>query len=56
MTPGQLWGRARPLDAAGANHHYRALIGGRKKNRVWAASEALAELDDLDRRIQAAMT
>ncbi|KGJ72067.1 oxidoreductase [Cryobacterium roopkundense] len=30
-------------------------ITGRKKNRVWAASEALAELDDLDRRIQAAM-
>lgn len=30
-------------------------ITGRKKNRVWAASESLAELDDLDRRIQAAM-
>lgn len=30
-------------------------ITGRKKNRVWAASGALAELDDLDRRIQAAM-
>jgi hypothetical protein len=25
------------------------------RHRVWAASEALAELDDLDRRIQAAM-
>jgi len=30
-------------------------ITGQKRNRVWAASEALAELDDLDRRIQAAM-
>lgn len=30
-------------------------ITGRKKNRVWAASEVLAELDDLDRRIQRAM-
>lgn len=30
-------------------------ITGRKKNRVWAASEMLAELDDLDRRIQEAM-
>lgn len=30
-------------------------ITGRKKNRVWVASEVLAELDDLDRRIQAAM-
>lgn len=30
-------------------------ITGRKKNRVWAASEVMAELDDLDRRIQAAM-
>jgi Fic family protein len=34
---------------------YITEITGRKKNRVWAASEALAELDDLDRRIQAAM-
>ncbi|SDS54692.1 Fic family protein [Microterricola viridarii] len=34
---------------------YLTEITGRKKNRVWAASEVLAELDDLDRRIQAAM-
>ncbi len=31
-------------------------ITGRKKDRVWAASEVIAELDDLDRRIQTAMT
>ncbi|MDT0158261.1 Fic family protein [Microbacterium sp. ARD32] len=31
-------------------------ITGRKRDRVWVASELLAELDDLDRRIQAAMT
>ncbi|MDQ0643778.1 Fic family protein [Microbacterium murale] len=30
-------------------------ITGRKRNRVWVASELLAELDDLDRRIQAQM-
>lgn len=30
-------------------------ITGRKKDRVWAASEVMAELDDLDRRIQTAM-
>ncbi len=30
-------------------------ITGRKKDRVWAASDVLAELDDLDRRIQDAM-
>ena len=30
-------------------------ITGRKKDRVWAASEVMAELDDLDRRIQSAM-
>ncbi|MDX2376754.1 Fic family protein [Microbacterium sp. LRZ72] len=30
-------------------------ITGRKKDRVWAASEVMAELDDLDRRIHAAM-
>lgn len=30
-------------------------ITGRKKDRVWAASEVLAELDDLDLRIQNAM-
>jgi Fic family protein len=30
-------------------------ITGRKKDRVWAASDVLAELDDLDRRIQGAM-
>ncbi len=30
-------------------------ITGRKKDRVWAASEVLAELDDLDHRIQEAM-
>lgn len=30
-------------------------ITGRKRDRVWAASELLAELDDLDRHIQAAM-
>ncbi|MCU1404008.1 MAG: Fic family protein [Glaciihabitans sp.] len=34
---------------------YVTEITGRKKNRVWAASEVLAELDDLDHRIQAAM-
>jgi len=31
-------------------------ITGRKRDRVWVASELLAELDDLDRRIQVAMT
>lgn len=30
-------------------------ITGRKKDRVWAASEVFAELDDLDHRIQDAM-
>lgn len=30
-------------------------ITGRKRDRVWVASELLAELDDLDRRIQTAM-
>ncbi|MFZ4896261.1 Fic family protein [Plantibacter sp. Mn2098] len=30
-------------------------ITGRKRDRVWAASEVLAELDDLDRRIQREM-
>ncbi|GGH41986.1 Fic family protein [Microbacterium album] len=30
-------------------------ITGRKKDRVWAASEVIAELDDLDRRVQDAM-
>ena len=30
-------------------------ITGRKKDRVWAASEVMAELDDLDRRIQQVM-
>ncbi|MEJ1089713.1 Fic family protein [Microbacterium sp. Mu-80] len=30
-------------------------ITGRKRNRVWVATEVMAELDDLDRRIQAAM-
>lgn len=30
-------------------------ITGRKKNRVWAAVEVMAELDDLDRRIQHTM-
>lgn len=30
-------------------------ITGRKKNRGWVAAEPLAELDELDRRIQAAM-
>jgi len=30
-------------------------LTGRKKNRVWAASEVMAELDDLDRRIQSTM-
>ncbi len=30
-------------------------ITGRKKDRVWVASEVMAELDDLDRRIQASM-
>ena len=30
-------------------------ITGRKRDRAWAAGEVLAELDDLDRRIQAAM-
>lgn len=30
-------------------------ITGRKRDRVWVASDLLAELDDLDRRIQAAM-
>ena len=30
-------------------------ITGRKRGRVWVANDLLAELDDLDRRIQAAM-
>lgn len=30
-------------------------ITGRRRNRVWAASEVLAELDELDRRIRLAM-
>ncbi|WP_307381286.1 Fic family protein [Microbacterium sp. W4I20] len=30
-------------------------ITGRKRDRVWVAAELLAELEDLDRRIQAAM-
>lgn len=30
-------------------------LTGRKRDRVWAASEVLAELDDLDRRIQREM-
>ena len=30
-------------------------ITGRRRDRVWAADDLLAELDDLDRRIQAAM-
>lgn len=30
-------------------------ITGRKRDRVWVAGDLLAELDDLDRRIQAAM-
>ena len=45
------------------SHRYRVIdqlvraglieeITGRKKDRVWAASEVLAELDELDRRIQ----
>jgi hypothetical protein len=31
-------------------------ITGRKRDRVWAAAEVIAELDDLDRRIQNAMS
>lgn len=31
-------------------------ITGRKRDRVWVAAELLAELDDLDRRIQAEMS
>lgn len=31
-------------------------VTGRKRDRVWMASELVAELDDLDRRIQASMT
>lgn len=30
-------------------------ITGRRLGRVWVASELLAELDDLDRRIQSTM-
>jgi DNA-binding IclR family transcriptional regulator len=30
-------------------------ITGRKRDRVWMADDLLAELDDLDRRIQAGM-
>ncbi|MFT4229942.1 MAG: hypothetical protein QM602_06610, partial [Microbacterium sp.] len=30
-------------------------ITGRKRNRVWAAPDALGELEELDRRIQDAM-
>lgn len=39
------------LSEAGFIHE----ITGRKRDRVWIASELLAELDDLDRRIQARM-
>ncbi|MFS0892940.1 Fic family protein [Microbacterium sp. 179-I 3D3 NHS] len=38
-----------------AEHGFIEEITGRKRDRVWVASELLAELDDLDRRIQAAM-
>jgi hypothetical protein len=30
-------------------------ITGRKRDRVWAATDIMAELDDLDARIAAAM-
>jgi len=39
------------LEAAG----FVQEITGRKRDRVWVAAELLAELDDLDRRIQAEM-
>ncbi len=40
------------LEAAG----FIEEITGRKRDRVWVAAELVAELDDLDRRIQAAMS
>lgn len=57
---------AERLSGSGTPQTYKALdriaeaaiireITGRKRNRVWVASDLLAELDDLDRRIQAAM-
>lgn len=54
------------LSGAGLAQAYKAVdrlveagvvreITGRKRDRVWAASDLMAELDDLDRRIQAGM-
>lgn len=53
-------GSTMPAAYAAIDHLTRAgfirEITGRKRDRVWVASELLAELDDLDRRIQVAMT
>lgn len=62
MSAGELEQRS----GASAQQTYRAVerleeagfvqeITGRKRDRVWVAAELLAELDDLDRRIQNAM-
>lgn len=40
------------MSAAGIVHE----ITGRKRNRVWVASDLMAELDDLDSRIAAKLT
>lgn len=62
MSAGEIEERA----GASTQQTYRAIaqlveagfiqeITGRKRDRVWVAAELLAELDDLDRRIQAEM-
>jgi Fic family protein len=54
------------VSGVGASQAYKAVdrlvesgiireITGRKRDRVWAATDLLAELDDLDRRIEAGM-
>ncbi|NYE70319.1 hypothetical protein BKA15_001648 [Microlunatus parietis] len=57
---------AEQYSGAGGVQTYRAMsqleragfiqeITGRKRDRIWAASDLLAELEDLDRRIQESM-
>lgn len=47
----KLYGAIASLEEAGIVQE----ITGRRRDRVWAASDLMAELDDLDRRIAAAM-
>jgi Fic family protein len=47
----KLYGAIASLEEAGIIQE----ITGRRRDRVWAASDLMAELDDLDRRIAAAM-